>query len=185
MWIPLFQALSVEEERELEVKLNRIEEAYKLQTFTEKWIEKELTEESNFFIKKIICFLSNSMDQEVIKKQFNSTEIIFIEESKKYQKQSKDKYCIDKNSKQTYVEAFKSIKEDYSEIDCILFLWQNESKDQINEHSSILYILQGIKISQLVIKKVILAGEYKDNAGDGTGRSGARVQWRSTRDAVS
>ncbi|EGD45652.1 Beta-ketoacyl synthase, partial [Ruminiclostridium papyrosolvens DSM 2782] len=142
------------------------EEAFELMTFEETWQEQVLPDNSSARIKAMVCFLSDSKKQqaaiEAVQALDGQTSVIFISQSTSYRKQSEQAYRISPKDPDTYKDAFKSIREDYGNIDAVLYLWPLEDKKHIRDYSCIVHILQGISFSKLKPSHILLAAQYED-----------------------
>jgi hypothetical protein len=137
---------------------------FEIMTFEEVWQEQVLPEPLLIETKTIICFLSNPENQQImvetIKHLNQQTNVIFISQSTNYIKESQQKYSIPGNDKKTYDDAFKSICEDYNEVDAILYLWPLEDQECIKNNSFIVYILQAIKSAKLKTRRLLLGAQF-------------------------
>ncbi|EGD45657.1 Mycocerosate synthase., 6-deoxyerythronolide-B synthase [Ruminiclostridium papyrosolvens DSM 2782] len=142
------------------------QEAFELMTFEETWQEQVLPDNSSARIKAMVCFLSDSKKQqaaiEAVQALDGQTRVIFISQSTSYRKQSEQAYHISPKDPDTYKDAFKSIREDYGNIDAVLYLWPLEDKKHIRDYSCIVHILQGISFSKLKPSHILLAAQYED-----------------------
>jgi acyl transferase domain-containing protein/acyl carrier protein len=144
----------------------KTQEGFEMMTFEEVWQEKVLSDTSPVKIKTIVCFLSNSENQqamlEAMEEIDKQTKIIFISQSSTYKKHSEQEYSISMTDRSTYEEAFKSIREDYGEVDAMLYLWALEDSKHIQDTSCIVYILQAVISVKLKLKRLLLAGQFKN-----------------------
>ncbi|AOY76263.1 thioester reductase domain-containing protein [Clostridium formicaceticum] len=145
---------------------SRIQEDFEMMTFEEVWKEQILPDISSVKIKTMICFLSNSENQQAIVEEMQAlhqqTKIIFISQNTTDQKQFQQEYHISRNDRNSYQEVFQSIGEEYGEIDAILYLWAFEDSSCIKDYASIVYILQAIATTKLNIKRFLLAAQFAD-----------------------
>ncbi len=148
---------------------SNVEENPEIMSFEEIWLEEALTDTSMMEVKTLVCFLSELENQksviEAVKLINPQTNVIFIAQGTEYNKQSKDRYTILHTDINSYREAFKSIREDYGEVDAKLYLWALEDRRFIKDYSSIVYIIQAIAYEKLKTKQLLLAGQF-DNELD-------------------
>ncbi|WP_304943149.1 SDR family NAD(P)-dependent oxidoreductase, partial [Vallitalea guaymasensis] len=143
------------------------QEDYQLMTFEEVWKEERINQSEFQNIDKVICFVSGEEYKqnivETLHEKNNKAKIIFISKGDQYSKESSDNYRISANNNNDYIEAFNNIKDNYGEIDTILYLWALEDSSCITDYSPIVYILQGINSVGLRISKILLAGEFTND----------------------
>ncbi|MCX8131980.1 MAG: SDR family NAD(P)-dependent oxidoreductase [Clostridia bacterium] len=146
-----------------------IQESYELATFEEVWQEQAFQDASNEEIKTMVCFLSDEENRQEAIKEIQAfsrqTKIIFIAQGAAYQKQSKQAYSILPTDRNSYTDAFKGIREDYGEIDAVLYLWALEDTGRIRDYSCIVYILQAVAAAKLKPGRILLAAQF-DNGLD-------------------
>jgi polyketide synthase PksN len=152
--------------RPQDVVTPKIQEAFEMMTFGEIWQEKALSNRVPVQIKTMVCFLSNPENQqaivEAIQKLDQRTKVIFISQSTSYQKQSQVTYSLSRSDRKTYEQAFQSIREDYGDVDAMLYLWPIEDPTCIQDYSTIVYMLQSIATVKLKAKRVLLGAQFKN-----------------------
>jgi hypothetical protein len=151
------------------------EEAYELMTFEEAWQKEALPkQDSNLSnvvsVKTLVCFLSSPENQqqltEIIRRYNREAEIIFISQSKTYQKQSPQNYCLRKTDRNMYGEVFRSIHDGLSKdsgdgiVDAILYLWPLEDPNCIKDYSGIVYLMQAMGSAKLATKRIHFAAQF-------------------------
>jgi polyketide synthase PksN len=149
---------------------------YELMTFEEVWQEQALPEASSVPLKTIVCFLSKPENQpeiiDALSTSEQQTNLIFISQGADYQKQTPQNYSIAKADRNTYEEAFRSIRGDYDEIGAILYMWALEdsragARSCIKDYSSIIYIIQSMAITGLRTKRILLAANVTKGSLEG------------------
>ena len=157
--------------------ISNTQEPYEMMTFEEIWQEEALPDEYTRAISpnkptRLVCFLSNPENQQVLTKTFQiydqPTEIIFISQSITYQKENRQMYGISRTDRNTYMEAFRSIRDDEREnsrdsgVDAILYLWPLEDPGCIKDYSCIVYILQAMGATKLTAGRVQFAAQFQN-----------------------
>ena len=168
-WVPGQNGASLLEISSPKALVPEEQEAFEMMTFKEDWQEQALPGTYSLGIKTLVCFVSNPENQHTITETLKAldpqTKVIFISQSTTYKKQSQHAYDIFRKDRNSYREAFKSIQEDYGEVDAMLYLWTLEDKSCIQDTSPIVYILQGIASTKLKARGVLLGCQF-DNALD-------------------
>jgi|GEM_PF-4730014 len=140
------------------------EESYELLEFTEEWKEALLPEETAAKLKTVVCFLSDTKSQKVIKdflrKDNPEVTVIYISQEKDFKKADPDHYFIVKDKKQTYEKAFRSILADVGEISAMTYLWAYEDAKCMREYRNIVYILQAIASEKVIVERLLLGAPY-------------------------
>nr|WP_314466500.1 SDR family NAD(P)-dependent oxidoreductase [uncultured Clostridium sp.] len=139
---------------------------YEIAGYEEIWAE-ETSILHSLDLKRIICFLSSKDRQQEVWKEFKryqpDTEIIFLSNGKEYKRETSNSYLICAGEKESYEKAFASIREDYDEIDSIIYLWALEDKKMILNYDSLLFIIQTMVSKELHIKKLVLGGAFENH----------------------
>ncbi|MBZ9609901.1 SDR family NAD(P)-dependent oxidoreductase [Clostridium estertheticum] len=142
-------------------------EDFEIMTFEEIWKEEALQDIAKVTIKTLVCFLSNDENQksfvETIQNLDKETKVIFISKGTIYKKQSKNQYSITHNDPNAYKEVLRNIREDYGEVNSILYLWAFEDYSLIRDYSCIVYILQAISNTKLNVKRLLLAAQFENS----------------------
>jgi polyketide synthase PksN len=142
------------------------QEEYELVTFEEVWQGQALPKACPAKLKTVVCFLSDPDNQQASAELASTldpeTKLVFISQNSIYQKESLQRYQISRPERNTYAEAFRSIREDYGEVDALLYLWPLEDPSCIRDYSGIVYLIQAIDAAQLKIKQVLLAAQFAD-----------------------
>jgi acyl transferase domain-containing protein/NAD(P)-dependent dehydrogenase (short-subunit alcohol dehydrogenase family)/acyl carrier protein len=145
--------------------VSQTQEPFELMTFEEIWQEQTLPEPARVEIKTMVCFLSNPAYQQAaidaIQALDQQVRIIFISQGTSYQKHSQQMYSISPVDQNTYQDAFQSIREEYGNVDAILYLWALEDKRHIQDISCIVHTLQAITSAKLNPSRLLLAAQYK------------------------
>lgn len=147
------------------------QEKSELMTFEEVWQEQPLSIVSPGKIKTIICFLSEPKNQQVFSSSLRAldqqdnehTQVVFITQGTTFHKQSSKVYTVSNTEKGSLQQAFRHIREDYGEIDALLYLWAIEDSNCIKDYSCIVNILQSVALEKLKVKRLLLAGEYNNS----------------------
>ncbi|MCY7972673.1 SDR family NAD(P)-dependent oxidoreductase [Bacillus spizizenii] len=141
------------------------EEHFEVMTFREVWKEEPATLTSKRF-KTLICFLTDRENQNAfvssVKNVDQDTKVIFISQGEVYSKQSQNSYQIVREQPATFEKAFQSIQEEHGEPDAILYMWPAEDASRIKDHSSIVYLLQGMTAAKLHPSRLLLAGRFEN-----------------------
>ncbi|MCP4401849.1 MAG: SDR family NAD(P)-dependent oxidoreductase, partial [bacterium] len=141
------------------------EDADKLLTFEETWQKQDISGPSVITMNSVICFLSNPENQhacvETLRNLDRRTHVIFISQGTTYQKQSQQQYTILRTNHNMYVDAFKSIREDYGAVDAVLYLWAMEDHTCIQDCFCIVSILQAVAAAKLQPRRCLLAAQWK------------------------
>lgn len=141
------------------------EEHFEVMTFREVWKEEPATLTSKRF-KTLICFLTDRENQNAfvssVKNVDQDTKVIFISQGEVYSKQSQNSYQIVREQPATFEKAFQSIQEEHGEPDAILYMWPAEDVSRIKDHSSIVYLLQGMTAAKLHPSRLLLAGRFEN-----------------------
>ncbi|WP_232035849.1 SDR family NAD(P)-dependent oxidoreductase [Methylomusa anaerophila] len=141
------------------------QEPFEMMTFEESWEEQTLPAPAPAEIKTVVCFLSNPAYQQrvidAVQALGQQTRIIFISQSAGYQKHSRQMYSISPIDRDTYQNAFRSIREEYGNVDAILYLWALEDKGHIQDAACIVRILQAITAVKLNPGRLLLAAQYQ------------------------
>jgi hypothetical protein len=128
------------------------EEAAQMMTFEEVWDEQDITDNNHNDIKTLVCFLSNSESQHkaagTIKILNPETRVVFVSQGEAYKRYPGQNYEIVKNDGYTYIEALRSIREEFGEVNGVFYLWPLEDTECIKDSSPIAYILQAIAASK-------------------------------------
>ncbi|MGA8164525.1 MAG: SDR family NAD(P)-dependent oxidoreductase, partial [Waddliaceae bacterium] len=144
------------------------EKTTKVMCFEEVWQNQELyplfqtarTEENAY---TILCFLSNLEKQqtlvETIKAIDPHIQVIFITEKLDDQGQN---YRVVRGEQKSYQRALQSIRQDHIDIDGVFYLWPLEDPYWMQDLSSITSFLQGLLITQLKPRRILLAAEFND-----------------------
>jgi polyketide synthase PksN len=142
------------------------QEAFEIMTFEESWQEKALSNSAPVQIKTMVCFLSNPKNQQAIVEAMQmfdqQTKVIFISQSTTYQKQSQEIYSLSRSEPKTYEQVFQSIRENYGDVDAMLYLWPIEDPNCIQDYSAIVYILQSIAAVKLKAKRFLLGAQFEN-----------------------
>jgi polyketide synthase PksN len=142
------------------------QEDFEMMTFEEVWQEQALLNVSPTKIKTMVCFLSNPENQQVIVEMMQrlnqETKVIFVSQSTTYQKQSQPIYKIFRSAQNMYREAFQNIREEYGEVDGMLYLWPLEDSTCIQDYSSIVCIVKSIASAKLKTKRLLLAAQFEN-----------------------
>jgi acyl transferase domain-containing protein/acyl carrier protein/SAM-dependent methyltransferase len=153
------------------VSILKAEEPHELMTFEEAWQEQGLPELSPVKLKTIVCFLSNPEKQQEMNDTLTTfdqqTKLIFISQSTTFQKQTPQNYNISRAGRNNYEEAFRSIREDYGEVEAVLYLWALEDSSCIKDYSCIMYIIQAMATAELRPKRVLLAANLEKDSLEG------------------
>ncbi|AJQ25407.1 SDR family NAD(P)-dependent oxidoreductase [Pelosinus fermentans] len=140
------------------------QEAFEMMSFEEIWQEQALLTTTPTKIKTLVCFISKPENQQTIMEEIENldqeTKVIYISQGTAFEKQSQQNYSVARTDLSTYKEAFDNIREDYSEVDAMLYLWPIEDSSCIQDYSSLVYILQAIAGSKLNTKRLLLAGQF-------------------------
>jgi polyketide synthase PksN len=165
------KGLEIQAEMETDLQniaVSKDQEPYELMTFEEVWQEQVLPELSPVKLKTIVCFLSNPDKQQEMIDTLTTfdqqTKIIFVSQSTIFQKQTQEKYNISRADRNTYVEAFQSIREDYGAIETVFYLWALEDAGCIKDYSCFVYILQALAAANLRTKRVLLAANFENDS---------------------
>lgn len=139
----------------------------KLLCFEQVWEEKNLQQDMILTeIETIVCFLSCPIKQDQLLSAFKNisakVQIIFIEESFHKKRESSQNQQILLHKPEVYVNALKKILSDYGHIDSLIYLWTLDDSHWIEDISPIPMILQGVHLSKVQVKKLILAGEFSN-----------------------
>lgn len=141
------------------------EEHFEVMTFREVWKEEPATLTSKRF-KTLICFLTDRENQNAfvssVKNVDQDTKVIFISQGEVYSKHSQNSYQIVREQPATFEKAFQSIQEEHGEPDAILYMWPAEDASRIKDHSSIVYLLQGMTAAKLHPSRLLLAGRFEN-----------------------
>jgi acyl transferase domain-containing protein/acyl carrier protein len=142
------------------------QEAFEIMTFEESWQEKALSNSAPFQIRTMVCFLSNPKNQQAIVEAMQmfdqQTKVVFISQSTTYQRQSQGIYSLSRSEPKTYEQVFQSIRENYGDVDAMLYLWPIEDPNCIQDYSAIVYILQSIAAVKLKTKRVLLGAQFEN-----------------------
>ncbi len=142
------------------------DKSVEMMTFEEEWIEEALTGFSSVDVKSIICFLSEEENRQAFKDSVQARkghmDIVFVSQGEIYQKQSCDRYIINKNDKDAYTQTFNSIVKDFAGVDAIFYLWPLEDKDSIYDCSAIVHIIQAAAKEKLRPRTVMFSASFED-----------------------
>ena len=146
--------------------VSRAQEGHELMTFEEVWQEQAIPDTTPVKMKNLVCFLSNPENQqtfiETMAEHDQQTQVILIAQSTAYQKQSQSMYNICRAERHTYQEAFANIREEYGELDGILYLWPLEDSSCIEDYSGPVYLLQAIASTKLKVNRVLFGTQFKN-----------------------
>ncbi|AJQ26214.1 thioester reductase domain-containing protein [Pelosinus fermentans] len=155
---------SVEELRQTPAASKK-QEAFEMMTFEETWQEQALSNRGPVKIRTLVCFLSNVENQNKAAEEIQTldpqTRILFISQHPNHTASSHTIYPISRKDPSTYEQAFQSIREDYGEIDGMLYLWTIEDATCIEDYSVIVYLLQSIAAVKLKAGRVLLGAQFE------------------------
>ena len=129
------------------------------------WHKNALANSNQVKIATMVCFVSDPENQQIIKETLltldQQTKVIFISQGPYFEKQSPERYRISRTDRETYVKAFRSLREDTGadEVDAILYLWALEDSSCIEDCSGIVYLLQGLAAVKLKAKRVLMGAQ--------------------------
>ncbi|MFK0522815.1 SDR family NAD(P)-dependent oxidoreductase [Paenibacillus illinoisensis] len=150
----------------LEMNGDKQKEHVETMLFTEDWEENPLFDYRAIELNTIVCFLSEPDNQNRIKKYIQTrnprANIVFLSQQTGLRNDYEQTYYIDRNKKQVYDEAFRSIRATYNEISAVLYLWPYEDRACIEDYSSIVYILQAIASAKLEPERLLLGASYRN-----------------------
>ncbi|GAA0835806.1 hypothetical protein GCM10008915_22900 [Bifidobacterium pullorum subsp. gallinarum] len=148
------------------MKQTQTQESYEMMTFEEVWEEEVLTGTHNTETKTMICFLSQHGSQQKFLETATGlggdTHVIFVSRSTGFAKNTTYDYTISETDRETYVQALSSIKEDFKEIDAVLYLWPMEDAIYVKDVSCVVHLIQAIASARLKPKRLLLAGQYEN-----------------------
>ncbi|EIW16888.1 polyketide synthase dehydratase domain-containing protein, partial [Pelosinus fermentans] len=141
------------------------QEAFEMMTFEETWQEKALSNRGPAKIRTLVCFLSNADNQNKAAEELQTldpqTKILFISQQPNHTASSHTIYSISRKDPSAYKQAFQSIREEYGEIDGMLYLWPIEDATCIEDYSVIVYLLQSIAAVKLKARRVLLGAQFE------------------------
>ncbi|SFM31993.1 thioester reductase domain-containing protein, partial [Pelosinus propionicus] len=112
-----------------------------------------------------VCFLSNADHQnkaaETIQALDPQTRILFISQQPDHTASSHTIYSISPKDPSSYEQAFQSIREEYGDVDGLLYLWPIEDTTCIEDYSVIVYLLQSMAAVKLKAGRVLLGGQFE------------------------
>ncbi|MCU6339587.1 hypothetical protein KW823_24025, partial [Enterobacter quasiroggenkampii] len=88
--------------------------------------------------------------------------VICISVGAGFRRKASDRYCIRPDEAQSYKDAFRCIREEYGDVDAVLYLWPIEDGSRIRDFSGILYMLQAMQAERVKPKRLLLAGDFRD-----------------------
>ncbi len=158
-------ANSVEEPRVQALTAPKKQEAFEMMTFEETWQEQALSNRAPVKIRTLVCFLSKLANQQVVAEAVQSldpeTKILFISQSPSSPASSHAIHHISRKDCSTYEQAFQSIREDYGDVDGVLYLWPIEDVTCIEDYAAIVYLLQSIAAVKLKAGRVLLGAQFE------------------------
>lgn len=140
------------------------EEPYTVMTFEETWQEKKL-EPANASIRQLLCFVANTTHQQQVQDVINAlspaTRLVFLSFEASAEA-SLHQYQIDRKANATaYAAIFRKIVQDHGAIDAMLYLWPVEDASLLKDYDMMVAILQGIAVSRITTRQVVLAAQWQ------------------------
>ncbi|WP_025701963.1 SDR family NAD(P)-dependent oxidoreductase, partial [Paenibacillus forsythiae] len=152
---------------ESQAQKDEAEEDFELMTFEEVWKEKPLSKKSETKLKNVVCFLSESNHQQLLKEIARETDpgvrLIFIAQDTEFRQHSKELYGLSRHERHNYDLVIDSILKDFGEPEAFLHLWPLEDAACIQDCSSIVYSLQAIVSARLESARIILAAPFRND----------------------
>ncbi|OIB02943.1 mixed polyketide synthase/non-ribosomal peptide synthetase [Paenibacillus sp. LC231] len=143
------------------------QEGYELLTFEEVWEEEALKDIQNANMKTLVCFLTEEESKQIVTDKATAlggdTQVIFVSRSTVFDKKSRHDYSIPAATRDSYLQALLSIRNDFKEIDAVLYLWPIEDAAYIKDYSSIVHMVQAIAAAKLKPKQLLLAGQFANS----------------------
>ncbi|TAL41542.1 MAG: SDR family NAD(P)-dependent oxidoreductase, partial [Methylovulum sp.] len=124
--------------------------------FAEDWQETPQGARQAEAIKTLVCLVSDVAQQQAVTATLApQTRLIFIVEGGAYKKESSSLYRAPSTDKAALIQAFSAIREDYAEIDALLYCRAFES-----DVAPIVTMLQAMIASKITVRRVLLAARY-------------------------
>jgi polyketide synthase PksM len=137
------------------------EEPCELMTFEEFWQEQSPPDVAADKAKVLVCLLSDPENQQTVVDALPvAARVVFIARGTACQKISPQSYRIPGAGREHYEEALRSIREDYGEVDALLYMWAFEDSGYIENYAAIVHLLQALAASKLKARRLILAAPY-------------------------
>ncbi len=142
------------------------QEPFEVMTFEETWQEQNLAKTPPVKIKNLVCFLSDPENQQAVMTEVQKldpqTKVIFITQGTSYRKLSQQSYSICSQDDSNFEELFNRIWKDHGAVEALFYLWTLEDPGCIQDHTRIMYILQGISLLKATSPKLLLVSPFKN-----------------------
>jgi len=140
-------------------------------TFQEVWQETALPEvhapqAESSRIRRLVCFLSDSEFQQIVLEQIQSVspecDVIFISHDRQFKRSSSKEYCLPGNDSESLQLAFKNIRDDFGDIDTIVYLWALDDQSYVRDPATIVYSIQALTSVKIKPELFVLGGLSRD-----------------------
>ncbi len=138
-------------------------EAFELMTFEEAWLETALDRSDRAQVGTVVCFVSRSEDRQAVSDAIAAldprTQVIGISQGTACRRHSRHHYTVVRDDGSGYLAALNGIRDEYGEVDAVLYLWPLEDGACLRDPRPIVHVVQALARSGLRCRRLLLAGD--------------------------
>ncbi|WP_186320040.1 SDR family NAD(P)-dependent oxidoreductase [Paenibacillus sp. Y412MC10] len=144
------------------------EESEVLMSFEEVWVREDLPHDGSLSWKPrtLICFLNEDHQKQqilaMVREQNPATRVMFISRHTPETGLSEDEHTLTVTDPKAYADALANVKERFSEVDAVLYMWAMKNPALSSDYASIVHIIQAMASARLKPKQLLLAGRYSN-----------------------